>query len=127
MSQNKGGIARLLGDKFLGSFARAERTQNILTFNHYERVRRVNHVLTKQSSEHTGDEVSRSHTAADGSKKTAARPGKPDRTALNPPAKKLRNASGKSHAVLSMATDTADRERAVTVCHSSSTVKHRCR
>ena len=52
VSQNNGGKVPLVRYEILSRRQRAERSRNILAFNHDKRVCRVNHIATKQSTEH---------------------------------------------------------------------------
>ena len=52
VSQNNGGKVPLVRYEILSRRQRAERSRDVLAFNHNKRVCRVDHVATKQSTEH---------------------------------------------------------------------------
>jgi hypothetical protein len=62
--KNKRRGTTLPGDELFGCLKRAERTQNILAFNHYEWVRRANNMLLKFPGEHMNREEAESIPAS---------------------------------------------------------------
>ena len=57
VSQNDGRTVPPIHYEILSGGERAERSRNVLAFNHDERVCGVNHVATKRSSEHAEGKV----------------------------------------------------------------------